>query len=180
MNAKGSTEMRNRTTMDLRGNREIVISRRFDAPARIVFDAWTRAEFVKRWWAPASRGVSMASVEAEVRVGGRYRYVMALANHEQIAFSGEYLEVTPHSRLAYTQVFEPMAQAGSVRVTVTFSERDGKTDVVATEVYPSAEVRAGVLASGMESGMRETMDQLEALVVQLSTGTKVVGAKSEM
>lgn len=168
MNARRSTEVsQNRTSMDLRGDRETVIARRFDAPARIVFEAWTRADLVKRWWAPSSRGVSMESVEAEVRAGGSYRYVLKLPTGDKIAFSGKYVEVTPHSRLVYTQVFEPMAHNGSVTVTVRFEERDGSTDVVAEEVYPSAEVRAAVLETGMEDGMRETMDQLEALVANL-------------
>jgi uncharacterized protein YndB with AHSA1/START domain len=84
-----------------------------------------------------------------------------------MAISGEYTEVTPHSRLVYTQLFEPMREAGAVTVTVTFDERDGRTHLVAHELYPSKEARAGALASGMEHGMRETMDQLDDLVASL-------------
>lgn len=150
--------------MELESDRTIVISRKFNAPARIVFDAWTRADLVKRWWAPRALGVTMASCEADVRVGGGYRYVLSNPDGSEAAFSGRYTEITPPSRLVYTQVFEPMAEAGSVTVTVTFDERDGKTHMVSRELYPSKEVREAVLASGMEHGMRETMDQLDALV----------------
>ena len=100
-------------------------------------------------------------------MGGGYRYVIQARGDEPIAFSGTYAEVTPHSRLVYTQVFEPMAHAGEVVVTVTFEERAGKTHLVSREVYPSKEVREGVLSSGMEHGMRATMDQLDELVASL-------------
>lgn len=156
----------NVTTMELAAEREIVISRTFNGPARIVFAAWTRPELVRRWWAPRSHGVAMVSCEADVRVGGKYRYVLGREG-EEMGFSGEYREVTPHSRLVYTQVFEPMQGAGEVVVTVSFEEQDGKTRMVSRELYPSREVREAALAAGMESGMRETMDQLDALVGSL-------------
>jgi uncharacterized protein YndB with AHSA1/START domain len=152
--------------MDLEGDRTIVITRTFAAPARILFDAWTRADLVKRWWAPKSHGVSMARCEADVRPGGAYRYVLQREGQE-IAFSGTYTEVTPHSRLVYTNVFEPMRAAGEAICTVTFEERDGRTRLVSREVYPSGAVRDQVIASGMEKGMRETMEQLESLVTSL-------------
>jgi uncharacterized protein YndB with AHSA1/START domain len=158
----------NQTTMELESERTIVITRTFNGPARIVFDAWTRPELVKRWWAPKSLGASIASCDADVRVGGNYRYVLRLDTGDEMAFSGTYTEVTPHSRLVYTQVFEPMQDAGAVIVTVTFDERDGKTHLVAHELYPSQEVREAALASGMEHGMRETMDQLDELVASLA------------
>jgi uncharacterized protein YndB with AHSA1/START domain len=157
----------NQTSMELKGDREIVIARTFNGPARIVFDAWTKPELVKRWWAPKSHGVSVVSCDADVRVGGNYRYVLRPAKGDEIAFSGKYTEVTPCSRLVYTQIFEPMAGAGEVIITVTFDEHDGKTHLVANELYPSKEVRDIVLASGMEHGMRETMDQLDELVASL-------------
>jgi uncharacterized protein YndB with AHSA1/START domain len=167
MVARERTETtRNRTTLELAGDRALVIKRRFNAPPRIVFDAWTRADLVKRWWAPASHGVVVAQCEADVRAGGRYRYVLRQAEGE-IAFSGEYLEVSPPRRLVYTQVFEPMATSGVATITLTFAEVDGGTELVAHEEYPSAAVRAQVLASGMEHGMRETMDQLEELLLSL-------------
>jgi uncharacterized protein YndB with AHSA1/START domain len=154
----------NDTVMRLEGDREIVISRTFNAPARMVFDAWTKPELVKRWWAPKSHGVWMVSCDADVRVGGAYRYVMQKAEGPEIGFSGTYTEVTPPTRLAYTQVYEPMKAIGAVIVTVTFEEHDGKTHLVSRSLCPSKQVRDGMLGSGMEHGMRETFDQLEELL----------------
>jgi uncharacterized protein YndB with AHSA1/START domain len=157
----------NQTSMDITSDRELVIARTFNGPARIVFDAWTRAELVKRWWAPKSHGVSIVSCEADVREGGSYRYVMRHHEHGDIAFSGKYIEVTPYSRLVYTQFFEPMMDAGAVIVTITLEEKNGKTHLRSHELYPSKEALETTLASGMEHGMRETMDQLEELVASL-------------
>lgn len=156
---------RNQTTMELDPDRSILIARTFNGPARIVFDAWTNPELVKRWWAPKSRGVSVVSIDADVRVGGTYRYVIRPPEGEQVAFSGSYTEITPHSRLVYTQRFEPFPD--EVIITVTFEERGGKTHMTSRELYPSKEVREMVIASGMEHGMRETMDQLDELVASL-------------
>ena len=158
----------NRTSVELEGQRALITSRTFNGPARIVFDAWTKPEFVSQWWAPRSRCVEIVSCEADVRVGGAYRYVLRKPPATPFAFSGKYLEIVPHSRLVYTQVFEPMAHAGEVIVTVTLDERDSKTHLVAHEVYPSEEARAAALASGMEHGMREAMDQLDELVASLT------------
>ena len=167
------TAAMNQTSMELKGDREIVIARTFNGPARLVFDAWTRPELVKRWWAPESRRVVMATCEADVRVGGAYRYVLRIEKTgHRFAFSGIYQEVTPHSRLVYTELFEPDG-AGTqptdlpVIVTVTFDEREGKTDMVSHSLCPSPEVRDAIIASGMEHGMRETMDQLDVLVASL-------------
>lgn len=155
------------TTMELSGDREIIIARTFRAPPRIVFDAWTKAELVKRWWAPKSLGAELVGCEADVRAGGTYRYLMR-ADGNELAFSGEYREVTPPSRLVYTQVFEPMADAGAAVITVTFDDDGtGNTRLVSRELYPSAEARDAALASGMEHGMRETMRQLDELVASL-------------
>lgn len=159
--------MTNKTDMRLEGDREIVISRTFNAPTRIVFDAWTKPELVKRWWSPKSHG-DIVSAEADVRVGGWYRYVMRANNGHEVAFSGTYTEVTPPKRIAYEEVFEPMAALGAVQVSVTFEADGGKTRIVHRGVYPSKQVRDGVLASGMEHGMREAMDQLDELVASLA------------
>lgn len=157
-----------RTSMKLEGDRTIIISRAFDGPARIVFEAWTRPELVKRWWAPKSRGVSLPVCEADVRVGGKYRYVLRLPSGDEMGFSGEYTEITPHTRLVYTQIFEPMAEAGAVICTIQLDERGGKTFLVSHELYPSAEARQAAIDAGMEGGMRETMDQLDELVASLA------------
>lgn len=164
---KGSESV-NTTSMKLEGDREIIIARTFNGPARIVFDAWTRPDLVKKWWAPKSLGVTLASCDADVRVGGKYRYVLAGRHGEEIAFSGRYVEIVQSSRLVYTQVFEPMADAGEVTVSMTFEEHDGKTHVVSHEVYPSAEARDAAIGSGMEHGMREAMNQLDELVASLA------------
>jgi uncharacterized protein YndB with AHSA1/START domain len=158
---------KDKTSMQLEGDRDIVISRTFDAPARIVFDAWTKPEFVERWWAPSSLCVRIVEVTADVRVGGAYRYVIAHGDNPPMGFSGEYLVVDRPTKLVYTQVFEPMADAGAVVVTVTFDEEDGRTRLVSHERYPSPEAREGALSSGMEHGMRDTMNQLDALVREL-------------
>lgn len=168
----GEAAVKNQTSMELDGDRTIVISRLFDGPAHIVFDAWTRADLVKRWWAPGSRA-EIVSVEADVRAGGRYRYVLQPKNGPRFAFSGAYREVARPGRLVYTVFFEPTAEGATAPeseaavTTVTFEERDGKTRLVSREVYPSKEVRDMVIATGMEGGMREAMDQLDALVASL-------------
>lgn len=163
----------NQTSLELRGDREIVIERTFDGPPHIVFDAWTRSELVERWWAPKSRGVAFVSCTADVRVGGTYRYHLRKGQAE-FAFAGEYLEVAPPTRLVYTQVFEPTAsgpQPGDVAITttVTFTARGGRTHVVSLTDCPTPQLRDAIIASGMESGMRETMDLLESLVESLTS-----------
>lgn len=172
-NAGSEAAVKNQTTMDLEGDREIVIRRAFNGPAYIVFDAWTKPEYVRRWWSPESQCVTLVSCDAEVRVGGRYRYVMRHQNGNEMAFSGVYKEVSPPSRLVYTEIFEPTAAGADpnqegVVVTVTFDERDGKTYLVSRSMCPSKEVRDVIIASGMEHGMREAMDQLDELVASLS------------
>jgi uncharacterized protein YndB with AHSA1/START domain len=172
---EGSEAAMNETTLKLQGDREIVITRAFNGPARIVFDAWTRPELVRRWWAPKSRGVSIVSCDASVRAGGFYRYVMDVRGR-QMAFSGTYHEVAPPSRLVYTQIFEPSAAGPTpddvpVTVTVTFEEHDGRTHVVSHTLCPTAELRDAIIATGMESGMRETMDLLDELVAAIHGGS---------
>ena len=161
------------TSLTLEGDRNFVIARTFNGPARIVFDAYTRPELVARWWAPQSHGVSIVKCEADVRAGGSYRYVLRVGPEHEMAFSGQYLEVTPPTRLVFTQWFEPTAsgvQPGdqSITITVTFEERDGETHFLSRTVCPTPELRDTIIASGMESGMRETMDQLERLVGTLA------------
>lgn len=162
---------KNETTLEIVSADELIISRTFDGPPRIVFDAYTNPEHVRRWWAPKSRGVRLVSVEAEVRVGGAYRYVMQVGEHPPFAFYGTYSEVAAPSRVVYTQYFEPMADGGAAIVTVEFTETAGKTRMVSREKYPSKEAMDAAISSGMESGMRETMDNLDALVAELSSSS---------
>jgi uncharacterized protein YndB with AHSA1/START domain len=168
----GSAVPTNPTTLDRVSDTETVITRTFNAPARLVFDAWTRADLVSRWWAPKALGASMVSCEADVRVGGRYRYVLQPPKGTPFGFSGVYLEIEPPSRLVYTSAFEfdgnpAPADAPAVTATVVFEERGDTTHLVCREVYPSKDILDQVIASGMEKGMRMTMDQLDALVVEL-------------
>lgn len=156
----------NPTSMEKTSDKEIVITRVFRAPAAIVFDAWTKPEHVRRWWAPKSHGVTLEQCDADVRAGGTYRYVLARGKAERFAFSGKYLEITRPTRLVYTQCFEAFPGA-EVVVTVSFEEREGSTRLVSHEVYASREALEGALASGMESGMRETFEQLEELLTAL-------------
>jgi uncharacterized protein YndB with AHSA1/START domain len=157
----------NRTTVERRSDRELVVTRAFDAPARLIWTAWTTPELLKRWWAPRSLGVSLFECENDLRVGGRYRYAFGRDPKDPMVFTGEFTEVTPRARLVFTQIFEPMRHVGAAIVTVTLEERGAKTQLVVHQLYPSKEALDGAVASGMEKGMRETYDQLEALVATL-------------
>ena len=155
--------VKNVTTVERLGARELVVKRKFNATARAVFDAWTQPEFLERWWAPRSRGVTLFSCEADVRVGGRYRYAFGRDPQKPMVFSGTYKEVDAPSRVVCTQVFEQMP-AGEAIITATFDERHGKTELVLHQLFPSKEALDGALSSDMEAGMRETFEQLEELV----------------
>ena len=136
------TPMKNRTTVERKSERELVVTRTFNGPARIVFEAWTRPELLKRWWAPKSTGLSLLSCEADVRVGGKYRFVFGHDASKTMAFFGRYIEVTPHSRLVWTN---EESDQGAV-TTVTFEEKGGKTLLVMRELYPSKEALDGAIA----------------------------------
>jgi len=156
--------MKNETIVERTGDRELVVKRLFDGPAHIVFDAWTRPELVKRWWAPKSFGVSLFEVESDLRAGGTYRYAFGRDPESPEVFTGRYLEVSPPSRLVLTQLYERMREAGEAVVTVTFEESGGRTLLTLHQLYPSKEALEGALAAGMERGMRVTLDQLDELV----------------
>jgi uncharacterized protein YndB with AHSA1/START domain len=158
---------RNETTVERTGDRELVVTRTFNGPARIVFDAWTKPELLKRWWAPKSFGVSLFECEQDVRVGGAYRFAFGRDPKSPEVFAGRYLEVNPPSRLVLTQVYERMAQVGEVVVTATFEESQGRTRLTLRQLFPSKEALEGALASGMERGMRVTLDQLDELVASM-------------
>jgi uncharacterized protein YndB with AHSA1/START domain len=165
MNARSESEltpMKNRTTVERKSERELVVMRTFNGPARIVFAAWTKPELLKQWWAPKSMGVSLLSCAADVRVGGRYRFEFGHEGSEPMAFFGRYIEVTPHSRLAWTN---EESDDGAV-TTVTFEEKDGKTRLAMHELHSSKEALDGSVA-GMEGAMPETFAQLDELLVAL-------------
>jgi len=158
--------MKNRTTVERKSERELVVTRVFDGPAHIVFEAWTKPELLKRWWAPRSFGVSFLSCEADVRTGGTYRFVFSHAAAEQpTAFFGKYIEVTPYTRLVWTN---EESDDGAV-TTVTFEEKGGKTLIVMRDLYPSKEALDNAIASGSTSGTGEQFEQLDELLVTLGT-----------
>jgi uncharacterized protein YndB with AHSA1/START domain len=163
MDAKRESEpagMKNRTTVERKSERELVVTRTLNAPARIVFEAWTKPELFKRWWVPKSAGLSLISCELDVRVGGTYRLVFAVGSN-QMAFFGRYLEVTPHARLVWTN--DEGDQGGAV-TTVTFEEKGGQTRLVVHDLYPSKEA---LDSSGSTDAMPETFEQLDELLVTL-------------
>jgi uncharacterized protein YndB with AHSA1/START domain len=152
------------TTTDRRSDRELVVERTFDGPARIVFDAWTKPELLMKWWAPKSFGISFISCEADVRAGGTYRFVFGHPeSSEPMAFVGRYLEVERPTRLVWTN--EEGAE-GPV-TTVTFEEKDGQTHLVLHDLYPSKTALDEALASGSVSGYPEQFDALESLLPSL-------------
>jgi uncharacterized protein YndB with AHSA1/START domain len=156
------TPMKNPTTTERTSDRELVVTRTFNGPARIVFEAWTRPELLQRWWAPKSFGLTMISCEADVRVGGTYRLVFRHdAFPEPMAFFGRYIEVTPHSRLVWTN---EEGDGGGQVTTVTFEEKGGKTLLVMHDLYPSKEALDAAIASGSTSGTGETFEQLDELL----------------
>jgi uncharacterized protein YndB with AHSA1/START domain len=166
--SEGEHVTQSKTQVERASERELIIRRVFSARPQIVFDAMTKPELIRRWWAPLSLGVVLFECEADVRVGGTYRYVFGRPGNPPMAFSGIYKEVVPGARVVYTQIFEPMREAGEGLITATFEEQSGKTLLVQRELYPSKEVLDGAIASGMERGMRETLEQLEVLVQTLS------------
>ena len=155
--------MKKRTTAERTSERELVVTRTINGPARIVFEAWTKPELFKQWWVPKSMGMSLLSCEMDVRVGGRYRLVFD-CSPEPMAFHGRYVEVTPHSRLAWTN--EEGGEDGAVS-TVTFEEKGGKTLLVMRDLYPSKEALDAAIASGSTHGVGETLEQLDEFVVTL-------------
>jgi uncharacterized protein YndB with AHSA1/START domain len=159
--------MKSRTSVERKSGRELVVTRTFDAPARLVFEAWTRPELLKRWWAPKSTGVTLLSCEADVRAGGRYRFEFGHGAAKPMVFLGRYIEVTPHSRLVWTN---EESDDGAV-TTVTFEEKDGKTMLVLHELYPSKEALDRAVA-GMEGGMPEQFAQLDELLVGLGASVR--------
>ena len=167
MDARKESEparMKNITTMERKSERELVITRNVNGPARIVFEAWTNPELFRQWWIPKSFGLSLLSFEADIRTGGQYRLVFAHGDSEPMAFFGRYLEVTPHSRLVWTN--EEGEDGGPV-TTVTFEENGDKTLLVLHELYPSKQALDAAMSSGEKSGMDETFEQLDELLAGL-------------
>jgi len=151
-----------RMSVERKSERELVVTRTINAPPRLVFQAWTKAELFQRWWVPKSLGLTLLSCELDVRVGGVYRLVFSHpAAPEPMAFHGRYLEVTPPSRLVWTN--EEAGGNGQI-TTVTFEERAGQTLLVVHDLYPSKEALDADIGSGSTSWNDETFDQLDVLL----------------
>jgi|SRR5436190_2984453 len=155
--------VKNRTTVERKSDREVVVTRTVNAPARIVFEAFSRADLLRRWWVPKSMGMTLLSCEVDARVGGKYRLEFDVGGPETAAFFGTYVEVKPYSRLAWTN--DEGGEGGSV-TTVTFEEKGGKTLVVLRETYPTKEA-LDAAGTGAADAMLETFDQLDELLVTL-------------
>ncbi|MEZ4553269.1 MAG: SRPBCC family protein [Dehalococcoidia bacterium] len=158
-----SDAMDSRTRAERAADHELVVSRTFNAPASLVFEAWTRADLFQRWWVPKSLGITLLSCDLDVRVGGTYRLAFSHpASPDPIVFHGHYLEVNPPSRLVWSN--EEAGDDGQI-TTVTFEEQDGSTLLVMRERYPSREALDEAIASGSTSGdMEETFSQLDELL----------------
>ena len=155
----------NSTTTDRRTERELVVTRTFNGPARLIFKAWTTPELLMRWWAPKSFGITFISCEADVRTGGSYRFVFGHPQSDQpMAFFGRYLDVQPPTRLVWTN---EEGEGGAV-TTVTFEEKDGKTYLVLTDLYPSKDALDEAIASGSISGYPEQFEALDDLLAELA------------
>jgi uncharacterized protein YndB with AHSA1/START domain len=152
-------------TVTTLSDNEIRMTRVFTAPRRLVFDAMTKPEHVTQWWGRLGDGYSVPVCEIDLRLGGAWRFVNRHPNGEA-AFHGEYREITPPSRLVFTEIFEDFPDVVSV-VTADFVEEGGKTRLTATVWYPSREVRDMVLGTGMAQGAGISYDRLEELLATL-------------
>jgi uncharacterized protein YndB with AHSA1/START domain len=153
-----------RTTVQKKSEREVVVTRTFNAPARLVFEAWSKPELFKKWWVPRSMGMTLRSCEMDVRTGGTYRLVFGDDPANPMAFFGNYLEVVPNQRIVWTN--EESGDAGSV-TTVTFEEQDGKTLLIMSELYPTKEA-LDASGTGAQEATHETFGQLDELLAELS------------
>jgi uncharacterized protein YndB with AHSA1/START domain len=157
-------------TVTLPTDEQILITREFDAPKHLVYKAWTTPELVKRWW-PGLRG-EMTIAEIDLRVGGRWRYVMTATGGFEVAFHGEFREIVPNERIVNTEVYElpgaePLPAEDEPLNIVTFAEADGRTTLTVLVQTTSKELRDTIINSGMETGMQEGMDLLEQVAVSL-------------
>jgi uncharacterized protein YndB with AHSA1/START domain len=159
--ANDPAEIKNGTTTERTSDRELVVTRTFNGPAHLVFKAWTTPELLMRWWAPESFGINLVACEVDARTGGRYRFAFEVpGQREPVAFVGRYLEVTPPKRLVWTN---EETDDGSV-TTATFEERDGKTHLVLSDLYPTKDALDAALASESTGGWSEQFEQLDVVL----------------
>ena len=159
-----STTHSGKATVTLPADTQILITREFDAPAELVYRAWTTPELIKRWWAGKRGTVTLA--EVDLRVGGSWRYVMTANAGFEVAFHGEYREIIANERLVYTEVFEGAPDAEAVS-TLTLAEQDQRTTVTILVQHANQESRDAHVNSGMEDGLQEALDDLEEVAVSL-------------
>jgi uncharacterized protein YndB with AHSA1/START domain len=166
MHAQLATKEKNRAAVEILSDTEILITRTFDAPRDLVFEAVTQPEHVRRWYGCAS--MEVVTCEIDLRVGGKWRYVLRMPDGNNHAFSGEYREITPPSRIVCTENYEPIGPGHEMLATVTLEEKNGRTLFKNRLAYKSKADRDGHLQSGMEGGMQESLSRLEELVVSLA------------
>ena len=155
-----------RTAVNRQSERELVITRTFDGPVHLVFEAWSKPDLLMRWWAPKSFGITFVSCEADVRTGGTYRFVFGHpASDQPMAFFGRYLEVTPPTRIVWTN---EEGEEGSV-TTVTLTEKNGGTLLVLSDLYPSKEALDAAIESGSQGAYPEQFEALDTLLSALHT-----------
>lgn len=158
--------MKNQTIVERKSERELVVSRTMNAPPHLVFEAWTQPELFARWWVPKSCPVSLRSCAMDVRVGGQYRLVFDVGG-QTMDFFGTYIEVTPCSRLVWTN--DEGGEDAAAITTVTFEEHDGKTRLTMHDLHPSKEALDAAIASGATDGTPETLEQLDELLQSSSS-----------
>jgi len=154
--------MKYQTKAERKSDREFVVSRIISGPSHLVFEAWTKPELFKRWWVPESAPMTLVSCELDVRSGGKYRLVMSFGS-ENMEFFGKYLEVTPGSRLVWTN--DEGGEENAAVTTVTFEEIKGNTLVTVHDLYPSKEALDAAIADGSTSGMPAQLEELDQLIV---------------
>ena len=173
---KGAPTKNTRTLkLTTRGDREIVMTREFDAPRRLVFDALTKPELVKQWLL-GPPGWSMPVCEIDLRVGGAYRYVWRHTDGKEMGMGGVYREIVPQERVVCSELFDEPWYPGEALVTTTLAEQGGRTTLTCTILYISQEARDGVLKSGMERGVAASYDRLAELLAPLGAAGMEKGA----
>ncbi|MBB4574940.1 SRPBCC family protein [Rhizobium lentis] len=157
-NGAGGAE--NRTSVERRGDRELLVTRIFNAPPSTVYRTWSQPELFRRWWVPKSvSGISLVSCEMDVRTGGKYRLEFGADGSDTMAFYGKYLEVVPNERIVWTN---DEGEEGAI-TTVTFEDQGGKTLLTFHEVYPSKQALEEAL-QGSAAALPEQLEQLDELL----------------
>jgi uncharacterized protein YndB with AHSA1/START domain len=167
--AADATTTMGRTTIERTSDQDLIVTRTIDGPREIVFEGWTDAELFRQWWVPQSMGLKLLSCEVDARVGGGYRLTFDIGTDEPMAFFGSYLEVTPPTRLVWTN---EEGDEGTVVTTVTFEEIAAGTRLVIHDRYPSKDALDAAMASGSTGWNAESFDQLDELLVTLGRSTR--------